>query len=53
MTWGEGLLLAFCIFNLLCLLACWLLLRAGQKALDRRFEMDEKEWQEALRRLAP
>lgn len=52
MSW-NGALLAFCVFNLLCLLFTAWGLRAGQRAVDRRFELDEAEWREALRRLAP
>ena len=53
MNLWNGALLAFCMFNLLVLLLCWWLLHTGQKALDRRIEIDEQQWAEALRRLPP
>jgi hypothetical protein len=49
----DGLLLAFCIFNALCLLFIWWGLRAGQKAVDRRFEADEQAMREAMKRWPP
>lgn len=53
MTWGDGILLAFVVFNTLVLLVCWWLIHIGQKTLDRHMELDEQAWQEAIRRLPP
>jgi hypothetical protein len=49
-TWP---LLAFGIFvGLLCLFIGWFFDRA-QKALDRRYQLDDEAWRESLRRLPP
>jgi uncharacterized membrane protein len=49
----TGLLIGFCVFVGLCLLAIWWAFRAARKSLDRHFEMENAAWNEALRRLPP
>jgi hypothetical protein len=52
-TIGDGVLLAFAVFNSLLLLLIGWGLRAGQRALDRRFEQDERALREAMKRWPP